>query len=78
MSSNYVTQNVDLASFLVLHGLDLISCFQDPRRTRVVLFEFTDEKKQCTDLEMVYLRSEHKVFRDINKQLLRRVHDVLQ
>ena len=74
----YTTQNVDLASFLVLHGVSLIRCYCDPSKSHVVLMDFSDPKDKCSDLELVYLKSEHKVFRDINKQMLKRVHTTLK
>ncbi len=72
------TQNVDLASFLMLEGIKLLEVKKlDPNR-KIVTLRFLDEKTNCMDLERVYLSSQYKKFRDINKYLLTKIHEVLR
>lgn len=74
----FETQNVDLASFLILHDVKLLEFRKDPDKHRVVLIRFLDEKQNCLDLERVFLNSDYKKFRDINKYLLSKVHETLR
>ena len=70
----YETTNVDLSSFLILEGIKLLECqVKDPIK-RIVVLRFLDEADNCLDLERVYLSSEYKKFRDINKYLLKKIH----
>lgn len=74
----YETTNVDLGSFLVLEGIKLLECqTKDPQR-KIVVMRFLDEAQSCMDLERVYLNSEYKKFRDINKYLLKKIHETLR
>ncbi len=74
----YETTNVDLGSFLVLEGIKLIECsVKDPHK-RIIVMRFLDEASNCLDLERVYLSSEFKKFRDINKWLLKKIHSTLR
>jgi len=76
-STIFETTNVDLASFLSFNGIKLLETqIKDIKRNLVVL-RFLDEKRNCLDLEQVYLNSDFKRFRDINKYLLRKVHEVV-
>lgn len=74
----FETQNVDLATFLIHEGIKLLELKRSEKQQKVVVFRFLDEKQNCLDLERVYLGSEFKKFRDINKYLLGKVHDALR
>lgn len=76
-TQKYETQNVDLATFLIFNEIKLLECYLEPN-TKVVTFEFLDEKRNCLDLERIFLNSDFKRFRDINKWLLKKVHQLLK
>lgn len=73
----FETHDVDLGTFLQLHDVPYLDCRveSDPktRRVRAVL-RFLDEKQNARDLERLFLTSDFKKFRDINKFLLKEVH----
>jgi len=71
----FETTNVDLGSFLVLEGIKLLECQIKDRTHSIVVMRFLDEAQSCLDLERVYLSSEFKKFRDINKYLLKKIHE---
>lgn len=74
----FETQNVDLASFLMLEGIKLLECRKSDANKNVVVLRFLDEKQNCLDLERVYLNSTFKQYRDINKYLLSKIHETLR
>lgn len=74
----FETQNVDLATFLMLEGIKLLECKRSDTNRKVAIMRFLDEKRNCLDLERVYLSSQYKKFRDINKYLLSKVHEALR
>jgi hypothetical protein len=74
----FETQNVDLATFLMLEGIKLIECKKSDLNSKVVILRFLDEKQNCLDLERSYLSSQYKKFRDINKYLLSKIHEALR
>ena len=74
----FSTTNVDLATFLVIQDLKLLEVTVHDARKKIIAFRFLDEKKNCLDLERVYLNSEYKKFRDVNKYLLSKVHEKLR
>lgn len=74
----FETQNVDLATFLMLEGIKLLECKKSDQNKKVVVIRFLDEKQNCLDLERVYLNSRYKQFRDINKYLLTKIHECLR
>lgn len=74
----FETQNVDLASFLMLEEVKLLEVVKSKDNQRIIVFRFIDEKQNCLDLERVYLSSQYKKFRDINKYLLQKVHEALR
>ena len=74
----YETTNVDLASFLILEGIKLLECRMQDRGRKIVVLRFLDEKQNFLDLERVYLGSEFKKYRDINKWLLKKIHETLR
>ena len=74
----FETQNVDLGTFLMVEGIKLLECIKSPNNPRVVVLRFLDEKYNCVDLERVYLNSPFKTFRDTNKYLLAKIHEVLR
>lgn len=73
----FETSNVDLATFLLFENIKLLECQKRPG-TNVVLMRFLDEKGSCLDLERIYLKSEFKKFRDINKWLLKKIHNAIK
>lgn len=77
-ASIYETTNVDLGSFLILEGIKLLECQKKDQGSKVVVMRFLDEAQNCMDLERVYLNSEYKKFRDINKYLLKKIHNTLR
>lgn len=74
----YSTQNIDLATFLMLEGVKFLECARSESNKRVVLLRFLDEKHNCLDLEQIYVNSKFKQYRDINKWLLAKVHETLR
>ena len=74
----FETQNVDLASFLMLEGVEFLECKRSLTNRRVVILRFLDSHQNCLDLERVFLNSDFKKFRDINKYLLARIHEKLR
>ena len=74
----FETQNVDLATFLMLEGIKLLECKKSSTNSKVVILRFIDDKQNCLDLERVYLNSDYKRFRDINKYLLTKIHEALR
>lgn len=73
----YETQNVNLATFLMLEGIKLIECRRSSNK-KVIIMRFLDEKRTCIDLERVYLGSPYKKYGDIYKYLLSKVHEALR
>ena len=74
----FETQNVDLASFLLLEGVKFLGCKRSDSTPNVVVLMFADERQNCLDLERVFLGSDYKRYRDINKWLLQRIHQTLR
>ena len=74
----FETNNVDLATFLVFEGVKLIEYKKAESKRNVVIMRFLDDKGACRDLERVFLSSDYKRFRDINKYLLSKVHETLR
>jgi hypothetical protein len=74
----FETQNVDLASFLMVEGVKLLELKRSDKNRNIVILRFLDEKQNCLDLERVFLNSDMKKFRDINKFLLSKIHQVLR
>lgn len=74
----FETQNVDLATFLMLMDVKLLEVKKSDTKRNVSVLRFLDEKQNCLDLERVYLNSEFKKFRDINKYLLSKIHEALR
>lgn len=71
----FETTNVDLGSFLILEEIQLLECRMKDKGRGIVVMRFLDDLGKCLDLERVYLSSEYKKFRDINKYLLKKIHD---
>jgi Domain of unknown function (DUF5659) len=74
----FETQNVDLATFLMMEGIKLLECRKSETNKKVVVLRFLDEKENCLDLERVWLNSQFKRYRDINKYLLSKVFETLR
>ena len=74
----FETQNVDLATFLMLEGVKLLECKRSEINRKVVVLRFLDDKQNCLDLERIFLSSPYKKFRDINKYLLTKIHETLR
>lgn len=74
----FETFNVDLAAFLIMEGIELIGFeLVDPIRKKVII-RFKDVSQNCLDLEQVFLNSDYKKYRDLNKFLLRKVHEAIR
>lgn len=76
--SVFETQNVDLASFLILEGIKFTGCKRAAANPNVVVLQFLDERQNCLDLERVFINSDYKKYRDINKWLLGKIHSALR
>jgi len=77
----YETANVDLAAFLMLQGIKFIECVSDTRikvTKPVVKMRFLDERAVCLDLERVFMSSDFKKYRDLNKYLLKEIHNKIR
>ena len=72
----FETSNVDLGAFLLLEGIPFIECKKASQE--VIVMCFSDEKKNCRDLERVFMGSEYKRYRDFNKYLLKEIHSKLR
>ena len=70
----FETSNTDFASFLILNKIQFLGLRLQDVNNPVVLLQFEDAKQNCSDLEHVFLSSEFKQFRDINKSLLKAIH----
>ena len=77
-NKNFSTTNVDLATFLMFHGIKFLQYNIIDARKKIVSMEFLDEKQNCLDLERVFINSEFKRFREINKYLLSKIHEKLR
>jgi len=74
----FETFNVNLAAFLLMEGIELIGFeLVDPVRKKV-LIRFKDKSQNCLDLEQVFLNSDFKKYRDLNKFLLRKIHEEMR
>lgn len=76
----FETTNVDLAAFLMFEGIKYLECDRTTTYSgkEVVILRFLDERKNCLDLERVFLGSEFKKYRDLTKYLLKEVHSKLR
>lgn len=74
----YETSNVDLATYLVYEGIKLLECTKKPGNSKIVVMRFIDDKGLCLDLERIFIKSDFKKFRDVNKWLLTKVHQILR
>lgn len=74
----FETRNVDLATYLMMEGVKLLECKKSENNPKVILIRFVDDKRNCLDLERNFLNSPFKVFRDLNKYLLSKVHEALK
>ena len=72
----FETNNVDLASFLMIEGIRFLECRKSNSNPNIIIMRFFDEKKNCLDLERVFLNSEFKKFRDIQKYLLDKIFEL--
>jgi hypothetical protein len=74
----FETFNADLATFLLMHEMELIEFkLSDPIRKKVSIV-FRDPIGQCIDLEQTFINSDFKKYRDINKYCLRKIHEKLR
>lgn len=74
MKKIFETSNTDFASFLILNGINYIGLRLQESTNSVVMLQFEDPKQNCSDLEHIFLNSDFKKFRDINKYLLKTIH----
>lgn len=74
----FETQNVDFASFLILEGIKFLGCKRSETNPNVVVLQFDDARQTCLDLERVFIHSDYKKYRDINKWLLGKIHGALR
>lgn len=74
----YETRDVDLGTFLLYEGVKILECKPLETQKNVIIMRFLDDKDICRDLERVYINSEFKRFRDLNKWLLSKIHETLR
>jgi len=72
------TQNVDLATFLMLEGIEFLGCQRSDKNGKVVILSFADPLGKCRDLERIYISSDFKRYRDFHKWLLSKIHETLR
>lgn len=73
----YETDNADLASYLMYQGLKMTGCRIDRHpitRKPIAIMQFDDEKEVARDLERSWYGSPEKQYRDVNKYMLRKIH----
>lgn len=76
-SKIFETDNVDLGSYLLINDVEYVNCRveTDPRNGRAkAILRFVDTRQNARDLERMFLTSEFKKYRDLNKFLLKEVH----
>lgn len=74
----YETRDVDFAAFLLYEGIEFLGCEKSLTNPNVILMRFQDAQGRCSDLQIVFLRTEFKKYRDLHKQLLSRIHEKLK
>lgn len=74
----FETQSVDLASFLILEEIKFLGCRRADENPNVVVLQFDDSRGSCLDLERVFIGSDFKKYRDVNKWLLSKIHQALK
>lgn len=77
-SNVFETSNVDFATFLVYEGIKLLEYKLQTIPRNVVTMRFLDERQNCLDLERIFLNSDMKRYREINKYLLKKIHEVIR
>ncbi len=78
MDTLFKTYSTDLAAFLLLQEIELSHMARSPSKPDSVEIYFKDVKKNCRDLERVFLSSSEKKYRDILKYLVKQVHLTLK
>ena len=73
----FETENVALASFLIFEGIKLLECKMHDFK-KIVVLRFLDEKNNILDLQQIFLNSEFKRYHDIQKYVLKLVHEKLK
>lgn len=76
--SVFKTHNTDVATYLLYEGLKLEALEKDPIKITRIIFRFEDPLGKGRDLERLYIMSEFKKFKDLNKSLLDDVHAMLR
>lgn len=74
----FETTNLDLASFLVMEGVKLLERKIVDRKKKIVVLRFLDSQQNCLDLEHIFYKSDFKKYRDINKLLLKKIHETIK
>ena len=74
----FETSNVDLATFLMYEGIKLLEFQTKESKHNIIVLRFLDDKQNCVDLERVFLNSDFKKFRDINKWILKKIHEKIK
>lgn len=76
-SKIFETDNVDLGSYLLINDVEYLDCRveTDGRSGRAkAILRFIDKRQNARDLERMFLTSDLKKYRDLNKFLLKEVH----
>lgn len=77
----FQTPNLDLGAYLMLEGIKYLGCkiIVDPKRDEPkAVLKFLDDRKNCRDLERVFIGSREKRFREFNKFLLKDIHQEIK
>jgi len=70
----FETFDVDLASYLLMEDIELLGFeLADPVKGKVII-RFKDPNGKCLDLERIFVNSDYKKYRNLNKYLLRQIH----
>lgn len=75
MTQQFRTSSVDLATYLLYEGIELVGFERSNVKSSIVYILFKDPLGKCIDLERTYLNSDFKKFRDMNKWILRKIHE---
>lgn len=77
----FETTNVDLAAFLMFEDIKFLECrgIESKGYGRpIVEMRFLDDRQTCRDLERVFMGSDFKKYRDLNKYLLKEIKSTIR
>ena len=76
----FETPNLDLGAYLMLEGIKYVGCrmTMDSKGEPKAVLKFLDEKRNCLDLERLFMVSREKRYRELNKYLLKDIHSEIK